>query len=1132
MSDIIDAENTPADDASLVLAAKNGDSTAVGSLLKQGANPNAIDEEGETALHGAAVGDYHGIVKVLLEAGADVLAKRPPPEDDFSMMSYTHPREAIYLTPLGSACKLGHVEAVREMVPYLRTQYIEMSLQLAIEFMQLALAEFLIQSTDLNIKSQFGGELLLTAASKADVKMMQLLISSGVDHLYRRDDPRKSFMQGSIPDIVDSSLLVSICGGSVSRRVRSLEPNKECFQQAVEFAIDAGCDVNTTGHMDRTALHWAVSSELPVIDKLLEHGANVNARDKDGNTPLHLLYPSETTKDTMETLTRHGARWDAVRDSDGKTPLHTSVESRQPDLDLNLLKPFIEDWNVKDSRGNTPLHLLANSFIPADRSKRLIEQLIALGADVNLKNDNGQTPVQELDPVNMASIGPLFLAAGADLEERDNKGRTWFLRSIRSDNDLRNRTLRAAQELNLDIQAVDNEGNNALHLVCSRNESLTNTPTKNIIQCLITAGVDPRHVNSNGDTLFHILMAQSFQGPSSGFIPKLELLRAANVPILAQNNRGETLLHCAMSVRLDVFYRDLLYPAKNPLALFSDDEISTMIRMPDIQSRFPVHIAATTEESFVWWLITRGADITVCTNDGRTPLHMAADSGKSNTIGLLLEMLEENERCAAVDQKDIHGRTPLHYACRSGSLESVRLLLDAGGDAAVVDNEQRTLLHACAEFEKSTEVPAPRHGFLASSAARGDEGRASDIVHILLRHGAGIMEKDKTGKTAIGIACDAKNEEIVMALMDAIRSREGQVGFESLETQQRDYIASIDLKVKSLLDEMLGDEKSKASIPWTCDKLLALGAQSAIEDLAGRAHLAGKLGSFTPLQKDFLETLVQNGLVELFERLGLRRRDNTWINGSLSSPPFFSDSFDIRPFIITAALRSEPSLHLLSSIVEPFEADMNVTIVNSAHRDACAFHILAGAKHWWHTDGVKYLLQRGADPNVLDGLGQSALHFAVNGGYRRLGIVELLLQRGADPNIRDYEGMTPITQTVGDLDILRLLVDNGADITAGRRPILYTAIEACNVETVRAVVEVYRLKGIDLNRPFREKDYTEATDPPAHYHTWKDELAKLHLRPLELATMERPRMPMPSIQYDKAKLAAIAQLLVEYGLNL
>ena len=80
-----------------------------------------------------------------------------------------------------------------------------------------------------------------------------------------------------------------------------------------------------------------------------------------------------------------------------------------------------------------------------------------------------------------------------------------------------------------------------------------------------------------------------------------------------------------------------------------------------------------------------------------------------------------------------------------------------------------------------------------------------------------------------------------------------------------------------------------------------------------------------------------------------------------------------------------------------------------------------------HTEIVRLLLDRGADPNIQDDQGQTAL---INAIFSiSIETVKLLLDRGADPNIQDDQGQTALMFTArnGHTEIMELLILAGAD---------------------------------------------------------------------------------------------------------
>ena len=176
----------------------------------------------------------------------------------------------------------------------------------------------------------------------------------------------------------------------------------------------------------RFPLFAALSEDhVEVAELLLEHGANVDARETTGETILLkvLTQPDHNLVRKVTFLLEHGADVNA-RDDNLRSPLYLAVHARKLEEARILLK-HKADVNSPDSDGKTPLHILSKS--PRYHEENTLNHawlLLEHGADVNRRDKDNQTPLllaMERDAFKLARI---LLEHGADANAVNNKGKT------------------------------------------------------------------------------------------------------------------------------------------------------------------------------------------------------------------------------------------------------------------------------------------------------------------------------------------------------------------------------------------------------------------------------------------------------------------------------------------------------------------------------------------------------------------------------------------------------------------------------------------------------------------------------------------------------------------------------------
>ncbi len=136
----------------------------------------------------------------------------------------------------------------------------------------------------------------------------------------------------------------------------------------------------------------AAKGDLAQVKKLLQKGANVNAKDAFSATPLHEAAEAGH-KAVAQLLVSKGANVNA-KAQDKSTPLHLAAAGYHKDI-AELLIVKGADVNAKDGSGNTPLHLAVEwsgdaSLPPAQ--KAVVELLLSKGADPKAQNNIQQDP--------------------------------------------------------------------------------------------------------------------------------------------------------------------------------------------------------------------------------------------------------------------------------------------------------------------------------------------------------------------------------------------------------------------------------------------------------------------------------------------------------------------------------------------------------------------------------------------------------------------------------------------------------------------------------------------------------------------------------------------------------------------
>jgi ankyrin repeat protein len=259
---------TPTGLGLLHLECLHGDRSTVAALLSSGkVDPNEVTNDGKTALMIATQQLKPDIVKILFENGADMQVKT------------ADGKSAIH-----AAAASGHPEFVQWLIE---------------------------NGAQVNETCGDGLTPLHYAMNNSSSRVVQLLLKAGADIDAKTNQGISVIMRAmQLQREADTAYLLS-CGvnlsGALIHAMRHANKNRRVF---ISLLLDAGVDIHEVDSRGRSALHYAVKGweSLWATEMLLKNGANVDVRDEDGRTPLHMaVAPPTPNTSTIRQLLQHGA---------------------------------------------------------------------------------------------------------------------------------------------------------------------------------------------------------------------------------------------------------------------------------------------------------------------------------------------------------------------------------------------------------------------------------------------------------------------------------------------------------------------------------------------------------------------------------------------------------------------------------------------------------------------------------------------------------------------------------------------------------------------------------------------------------------------------------------------------------
>ncbi|KAL2192540.1 ankyrin repeat-containing domain protein [Corynascus similis CBS 632.67] len=1065
----------------LARAAREGYTVLVEVLLARGANPNSRGNDGLAPLHRATIQRRTDVAKLLLNAGVGPLVKTERVRRIYDRMSdryvyYTEEEAERYtFTALGRAMR-DQNELVKVFIPFIPPIEVNKYLHQADGFENV---KAILEAGKVDVDCfRSGATKLFCAAQSRDPDVVKLLLEHGADP-NKRCDPTLIKRHG-----IDIQMEVKhphsergptpLHGFAGFYGTNYLyENDKDRAAKCLQVLIDAGADVNATmddkeskdenvtplhivlgnSESDRRAWRGTISADEILPEILLSVGADPNAKTKKGNTPLHITNPEKPP--LLDLLVKHGADIDAVNAA-GRTPLleliyqlprRAPYEKLQPNVEVfERLQELGADTNIADDQGDTILHHIICGIASFTDSKFMpyIRRLLNAGADPNKKNKKGEPPLwkylsdccddRSVDDAADEALLQMLIDAGMDLNARDNEGHT-FLWELGKRRNTQINDIKKLIRLGADPRALAPDGRTLLHIAINRSDS------PEWFRFLISAGVRTDTLTHDGGTMIHAVLRGSQDVYNTREM--LQILVEEGVPPLARNTKGQSALHVANEVNLNIVLS---------VPMFKDLDVNE----PDVDGLTPLHHFAGLEEMAVWELLCAGADPTGLTANRLSPLHVAASNGQGNVVGLLLAQYRERNVLETYINLLGDGSAPLHYACQAGSPEAVWTLLHNGADARLADKTGLTPLHVLSKVKpqaqsmSSGELDPLRSEIVRMLQLAGadvnaevvvqtsDEATASKmtpldmaverqcwgVVRGLMAHGAEPRDNYKQSKMFM-LATDKEQaaKEARKAQARAVEGQNSSMSSQSRVCRWRGRWAAF-RGAKTPLEEgtqfiaggqdILDATKRNGQRSGNSDNkvygidilydVLHDGDYDTIKEYA-------ELGGDMLEQKQngdntILHYIVQEGHVELLEHLGDK------VTELEMQERVKEDGLSPETLLVTACKREQPSLHLIQLLVEKFGVD-----VDAKSGGQTALHILVGGANFWQVEALEYLISKGANIEARNIGGMTPLLAAFDGAWPARAwnevTVRVLLRHGAHANATVVQTMETRTKNIG-----------------------------------------------------------------------------------------------------------------------
>ena len=504
----------------------------------------------------------------------------------------------------------------------------------------------------------------------------------------------------------------------------------------------------------------------------------------------------------------------------------------------------------------------------------------------------------------------------------------------------------------------DEEGRTPIYAACIGDHP-------EVVKLLIDSGYDVDHQDTDGKTPLHA----AFENHAPKVAESLIMQFSANTGI--RDKQNWTPLHTA----IDRGY----YSYSQQLAQFLCQDVGTEVSWIQLQ-------AACFKENTKYVKFLLDAKTTVNRNNsaGHAPLHIAVTKSNINIITLLLDQNVD------INNKTIDGKTPLHIAVENGEETIIQTLLAQKANTNVKDAPGNTSLHLAVKIKQGTGPRLMKAGAGSQSSFLAPYRVCSaQAVQAILDHGADVNAVNNRSQTPLWFAYIGGQEQMVKILLHSGADpniadetsdsslHAAMYGQCSIATMQEiidryDHINSVNKDGTTPLLLACGMAQTE-----TIKLLLKAQSDMNIADTHGDAslHTAVAAGCSNETLQEIIDNggdvnaVNKRGRTPLLLSCFYGQMDNIWVLLGAGAEPHIADEEGVS--CLHAAIDGYWSKDTLQALIE-----------HGAHIDAKSkdgTNALLSACGRGQSESAEFLLEAGADVNVVRPDGNTVLHVAIDG---------------------------------------------------------------------------------------------------------------------------------------------------------